>query len=144
MQLDHIDFKYLREIMKAEYYDIANVESVYLAVNDKAKACVNNSTSYIFTGKEPYISEKLFEKNLEINVLPSFSDINQFFNVIDIREIFDVPLNEFENVYDYTNEYFPQSKDYFKKRCLFQKFCLQEFDLFTHRIGSRNPKNKDR
>jgi len=124
MQLDHIDFKYLKEIMKAEYFDIPNVESVYLAVNDKTKASINNSSSYIYAGKKTFISEKLLEKNLEINVLPSFSDLNQYFNVIDLREIFDIPLNVFENVYDYSNEFFPQSNVLILKRYLLQKFFM--------------------
>jgi hypothetical protein len=135
MQLDHIDFKYLREIMKVEYFDIPNVESVYLAVNDKTKASINNSSSYIYACKKPFISEKLLEKNLEINVLPSFSDLNHYFNIIDLREIFGIPLNVFENVFDYSNEFFPQSKVLILKRYLLQKFFMQEFDMFTDRIS---------
>jgi hypothetical protein len=121
--------------MKVEYFDIPNVESVYLAVNDKTKASINNSSSYIYACKKPFISEKLLEKNLEINVLPSFSDLNHYFNIIDLREIFGIPLNVFENVFDYSNEFFPQSKVLILKRYLLQKFFMQEFDMFTDRIS---------
>ena len=113
MMLDKYDFKYLKEIMKAEFMNIPNVESIYIAINDKSKATTNNSTFYIYTGSKPYLSEKLVEKNLEINILPSFSNLNKYFNVVDLRECFDITNTIFENVYDYSSDFFPQSKNFF-------------------------------
>ena len=105
MQLDNFDFKYLKEILRAEIATIDKVKSVYLAINDKAKANTNNSSSYIHVGNKPFLLDSI--GNLDINMLPNFTQLNEYLCKINIKEHFNI-IDQFDNVIDYTSEFFPQ------------------------------------